>query len=172
MKGKSKFVQPGALEVANKKRLRSQGLPHAANKKRLRSQGLPQPGALETPPSPTHVTPSPHDHVTDPPPTHETPPSPTHVTPSPHDHVTNPPPTHETPPLPTHVTPSPTHATLTHDIPYLGSGDDDVDDDVDEDVDEELNITDVVLYIFCFSKVDVWIKLLTLELCIFCILSL
>ena len=158
MKGKSKFVQPGALEVANKKR--------------LRSQGLPQPGALETPPSPTHVTPSPHDHVTDPPPTHETPPSPTHVTPSPHDHVTNPPPTHETPPLPTHVTPSPTHATLTHDIPYLGSGDDDVDDDVDEDVDEELNITDVVLYIFCFSKVDVWIKLLTLELCIFCILSL
>jgi len=100
VKGKSKFVQPGALEVANKKR--------------LRSQGLPQPGALETPPSPTHVTPSPHDHVTDPPPTHETPPS------------------------PTHVTPSPTHVTPTHDIPYLGSGD----DDVDEDVDEELNITD------------------------------
>ena len=115
MKGKSKFVQPRALEAANKKRLHSQGLPHAANKKSLRSQGLPQPGALETPPSPTHVTPSPHNHVTDPPPTHETPPSPTHVTP-------------------------------THDIPYIGSGDDDVDDyaddDVDDDVNEELNITD------------------------------
>ena len=134
MKGKSKFVQPGALEAVNKKRLRSQGLPHAANKKRLRLQGLPQPGALETPPSPTHVTPSPHDHVTDPPPTHETPPSPRHVTPSPHDHVTDPPPTHETPPSPTHVTPSPTHVTPTHDISYLGSG--------DNDVDEELNITD------------------------------
>ena len=94
MKGKSKFVQPEALEAANKKRLHSQGLPHAANKKSLRSQGLPQPRALETPPSPTHVT------------------------------------------------PSPTHVTPTHDIPYLGSGDDDVDDYVDDDVDEELNITD------------------------------
>jgi len=111
VKGKSKFVQPGALEAANKKRLRSQGLPHAASQ-------------------PTHVTPSTHDHVTDPPPTHETPPS------------------------PTHVTPSPTHMTPIHDMPYLGSEDDDVDDyvdddvdddpddDLDDDVDEELNITD------------------------------
>jgi hypothetical protein len=76
VKRKSKFVQPGTLEATNKKRLRSQGLPHAASQ-------------------PTHVTPSPHDHVTDPPPTHETPPSPTHVTPSP-THVT---PTHDIPSL-------------------------------------------------------------------------
>lgn len=40
MKGRSRFVQPGALEVANKKRLRSHDLPQA-------------------PPPPTHVTPPP-----------------------------------------------------------------------------------------------------------------
>jgi len=67
VKRKSKFVQPGALEAANKKRLRSQGLPHASH--------------------PTHVPPSTYDHVTDPPPSNETPPSPTHVTPSPTDDI-------------------------------------------------------------------------------------
>lgn len=40
MKGRSRFVQPGALEAANKKRLRSHDLPQA-------------------PPPPTHVTPPP-----------------------------------------------------------------------------------------------------------------
>jgi hypothetical protein len=40
VKGRSRFVQPGALEAANKKRLRSHDLPQA-------------------PPQPTHVTPPP-----------------------------------------------------------------------------------------------------------------